>query len=310
MTTDIFIGLANKKFPHLDYSETVYKSSLLKIEFKCPIHGIMKQDPYTHLNSEFGCPACGRKEKSKNRLNSRLFKLKEEVKYIHGGKYNYLWNTFKGMGKYMTIICPEHGNFEQTPSSHLFGRECPICGHTKQGIERRLGREECIKRFREANGYRYNYDLVPDEILTEDYISVVCPKHGIFKVSVANHLRGSGCPACQESHGEKKIRKILMDLGIPFHSQYVFKDCSYIAPLRFDFYLPDFNMVIEYQGQQHYMPSDRFGGQKAFEETKIRDRIKKEFCLNNNINFEEIRYDQDIDKCMTKSINQFHNFVK
>ena len=145
--------------------------------------------------------------------------------------------------------------------------------------------------------------LIPEDIIYNCYISVVCPKHGAFKVSAANHLKGSGCPACRESRAEKRIRKLLTDWKIEFYSQYIFKDCRYITSLRFDFFLPKYNLAIEYQGQQHYSPTEIFGGQKEYEKVVIRDNIKKEYCLNNNIRFEEIRFDQSIEKRLLEILN-------
>lgn len=67
-------------------------------------------------------------------------------------------------------------------------------------------------------------------------------------------------------------------------------DCRFKKPLPFDFFLPEYNQCIEYNGQQHYEPYPRFGGQEAFEKTKIRDNIKRNFCSNSNIGLIEISY--------------------
>jgi rubredoxin len=294
MNTERYVSLAKDKFPHLDYSETKFESPLVKVRIKCPRHGIVLQDPYTHLRSNFGCPECGKIEKGKSRLRNRLLKLKDDVKIKHGDCYEYRWDTFNGRNEYMTIICSKHGEFKQIPSSHLNGRGCPICGASKRGMKRRLGKEECLYRFIANNGYKYDYSLISDDITYYDQIPVICPKHGIFQATVATHMKGVGCPKCQESHGEKKIRKLLTDWNVLFYSQYVFEGCVYKAPLRFDFFLPEYSVALEYQGRQHYIPYTPYGGQKEFEIIVIRDRIKKEYCLTNGIRFEEIRYDQNI----------------
>ena len=64
--------------------------------------------------------------------------------------------------------------------------------------------------------------------------------------------------------------------------QKMFNDCKYISTLRFDFYLPTHNVLIEFDGIHHYKSFDYFGGEKTFEETKIKDVIKNEFAKNNN----------------------------
>jgi len=65
--------------------------------------------------------------------------------------------------------------------------------------------------------------------------------------------------------------------------------------LRCDFYLPEKNVVIEYNGEQHYKPNEFYGGKKGFELTQKRDKIKKEYCLNNGIDFLEIKFSDDIE---------------
>ena len=78
--------------------------------------------------------------------------------------------------------------------------------------------------------------------------------------------------------------------------QKIFKDCKDKNPLPFDFYLPEYNMCIEYQGQQHYYPVEIFGGKKTFEKQQKHDNIKKEYCQKNNITLFEIPYYSNLDE--------------
>ena len=66
--------------------------------------------------------------------------------------------------------------------------------------------------------------------------------------------------------------------------------------LKCDFYLPINKIVIEYNGEQHYRPNVFFGGIKGFKLTQKRDKLKKDYCNDNGIKFEEIRFDEDIEK--------------
>lgn len=104
----------------------------------------------------------------------------------------------------------------------------------------------------------------------------------------------TGCPACQSSKGERKIKDIFLSIGmvqgIDFISQYKFNDCRNIHPLPFDFYLPHHNLCIEYHGIQHYKPKSFFGGETYFKEQKTRDGIKEKYCRENLINFCVISY--------------------
>lgn len=103
---------------------------------------------------------------------------------------------------------------------------------------------------------------------------------------------------CLLSSGEKKIQFILQKEQITFEVQKMFDGCvnpKTEAKLRFDFYLPDYNCCIEYDGEQHFRPVEYFGGQKAFEAAQYRDILKNKFCENNDIKLIRIPY-TDFDK--------------
>ena len=108
-------------------------------------------------------------------------------------------------------------------------------------------------------------------------------------------LRGDNCPKCISSKGEKYIRDFLLLNNTVFNEQYKFNDCKNTRPLPFDFYLSDYNMCIEYDGQQHYKVVC-FGGiseeeaQQNLEIRKINDKIKTQYCKENNIKLLRIPY--------------------
>lgn len=108
-------------------------------------------------------------------------------------------------------------------------------------------------------------------------------------------LSGQGCPLCSMSRGEKEVREYLIKHNILFTPQYTFDQCKNKKSLPFDFYLPDYNICIEYDGIQHFEPIERFGGIEKFTEQQHNDLIKTNFCKNNNIKLLRIRYDEDID---------------
>lgn len=100
--------------------------------------------------------------------------------------------------------------------------------------------------------------------------------------------RSRGCPKCQYSLsiGERKVKEILESKKIQYIQQYRFEDCKYKMYLPFDFYLPQLNICIEYQGEQHYNKHSRFYS----EELPIRDQIKEQYCKDNNIRLIVIPY--------------------
>ena len=107
------------------------------------------------------------------------------------------------------------------------------------------------------------------------------------------HTRSCGC--LKGSKGEDKIKDILFSLNIKFVQQKVFDNLKDKSNLRFDFFLPDYNCCIEYNGIQHYESVKYFGGEKKFKEIQFKDNIKKQWCQENNIKLIEIPY-WDFDK--------------
>ena len=132
----------------------------------------------------------------------------------------------------------------------------------------------------------------------------MCPKHGIFNTNAGNHIMGSGCPKCNESKGEIKVKHILEELKIPYIQQKTFDELKDIGLLKCDFYLPMHNSIIEFNGRQHYEPVSTWGGIKNFKEIKRRDQLKRDFCEKNSINLLEIHFKE---KQVKKNIKSFLN---
>jgi very-short-patch-repair endonuclease len=124
-------------------------------------------------------------------------------------------------------------------------------------------------------------------------------------------LRGQGCPICQESTGEKLVADILKKQKIRFLKQHKFVDCTnkkegrFCRKLPFDFYIPSKNICVEYDGRQHFMAIDTFGGEEAFKTQKVRDKIKNQYCKKNGIKLIRIPYTmkkEDIEPYILKEL--------
>jgi very-short-patch-repair endonuclease len=217
------------------------------------------------------------------RLTNKTFIQKSKL--IHGDKYdyskvNYLTNKIR-----INIICPEHGEFEQVPHNHLKGYGCYECG---KKIKQRLTPIEFIDRSKEIHNDKFDYSLT-NFTGVEGKVKIICPEHGVFKQSAKGHLTGRGCRKCNQSKGEREIYKLLKEKGVHFLTEHKFDDCRNINPLPFDFYLPDHNVCIEFDGKQHFISNSYFKHEK-FEDRKLRDKIKNEYCHNNNIRLIRISY--------------------
>jgi very-short-patch-repair endonuclease len=141
---------------------------------------------------------------------------------------------------------------------------------------------------------KYDYSLT-DYINMNAKILIICPFHGEFSQRPKDHIHSKqGCPICSQSKGEEYIMNYLDSNKIEYEQQKHFKDCNNIRPLYFDFYLPEYNICIEFDGIQHYKAIKYFGGEKTFEKVKYRDSLKNDYCFQNNIKLLRIKYDDDI----------------
>lgn len=143
--------------------------------------------------------------------------------------------------------------------------------------------------------------------------SIVKNVKNFFGRTPDSHLGGRGCPYCRQSRGEKLIKNILTDHHIEFEFQKRFNDCRDNKPLPFDFYLPKYNLCIEYQGEQHYRPfyhksMNKENGQKLFEKQQLHDQIKRDYCNIKGIRLLEIRYDEDTISKLEEEIDELREY--
>lgn len=290
---DRFNIIHNNKY---NYSLIDYKSVNTKIKIICPIHGEFEQLTNNHLNGK-GCVKCGGSEKS----DINKFISKAILK--HGKKYNYSKVEYINVKTKIKIICSEHGEFEQLPSVHLRGGGCRKCGDKIKQINKKITLSEFKNRCNLKHNSKYEYSLITNIDLNSK-CDIICPIHGVFSQNLKNHLyQGHGCPRCKDSRGEVEINKWLINNNIIFIPQKRFDDCRDILPLPFDFYLPDYNICIEYDGEQHYKSIKKFGGEDKFLKVKKRDKIKTNYCIINNITLFRIKYDEDIYKYLNINLS-------
>jgi len=162
-----------------------------------------------------------------------------------------------------------------------------------------------IKKSNIIHNYKYNYSEV-EYINNKTKVKIICPKHGIFNQKPNDHLMGHGCPICKESYGEKQIGIFLDNNNIRYIRQKKFKNCKNIKVLPFDFYLPEYNMCIEFDGIQHFKKIDKWGGENNYKLIMLKDNIKNNYCKNNNIYLLRIKYNDDIITILEKYLNKGH----
>ena len=227
----------------------------------------------------------------------------KRLKNIHGDRYGYSKVKYTGAKTKIIVVCPIHGDFETILDKHINGSNCPKCVNNQYHLEFKKSSEEFIEEAKKTHGNRYDYSKV-NYVNNKTKINIICEKHGVFTQRPDSHLNGHGCPMCKESVGECEVRLLLESKGIGFETQHRFSDCIMIKPLPFDFYLPNHNICIEFNGKQHYEHNHFFVSKKGFEELKLRDKIKNEYCRDNNINLIVIRYDENIELVLDDVFNK------
>ncbi len=222
-----------------------------------------------------------------NKVTLRYFIVKS--KKVHSNKYDYsLVKEINGIKNKVDIICPEHGVYRQRVSNHMNLKDgCPMC------VGKGKWNTEILKEyFNKVHLNKYDYTNVIFSGVSNK-VEIICNLHGSFLQNIHKHLKGQGCPECTfNSKGEEYIKSHLEDLKIKYIRQHGFDSCRFKNKLSFDFYLPELDTCVEFDGIQHFKPVEEFGGLKEFEKIKLRDECKNKWCLENNINLIRIRYDQ------------------
>lgn len=255
------------------------------VDIICPCHGIFAQSMHNHLNGS-GCPRCS-KYTSRGKES-----FLEKAKNKFGNTFDYSYVKYVGCRNIIDIICPVHGQFSMTPFQHLqstYG--CTFCGREKGCEKRAYDTEIFIRKAKEVHGDKYDYSKV-QYIESATKVEIICNKHGSFFQSPVKHLVGQGCSSCLDSHGEKRIRDFLDRHGIDCEQEKRFKTCRDKKPLPFDFFIPDYNMIIEYDGEQHFKSRAFDNGtfKSSLEYTKYHDELKSLWCEENGYTLLRISY--------------------
>lgn len=243
-TTEEWVNkMVDKYGDKYDYSKVNYINTSTKVIIKCPKHGEFMQNPDNH-NQGSGCPKCACNFKY---TQESWIKIVEEV---HNNKYDYSKVDYINSSTKIIIICKEHGEFLQTPSTHMKGSGCPrcspFCAHTsKEWIN--------IIKERFDNIFEYDYSKVEYKN-THTKVEIICKEHGSFFQIALDHYYGAGCPLCFHKT-EGKLYLWLSKYFDDVVKQPAFKWCK--SPITdrkypFDFYIKELNCIIELDGCQHF----------------------------------------------------------
>ena len=287
LTTEEFkIRGQEKHGIRFDYGKVIYINNKTKVKITCNVCNYeFEQIPHNHLRG-YGCAHCS----GILQLTTEEFKKKGKEK--HGNKFSYEQSIYKNSHSKVKIGCNECNEwFEQTPNNHLSGQGCARCTGKFH-----LTTEEFKKRARKKHGKKFDYNNVI-YINCDIKINIGCNEcKQNFEQTPGNHLSGRGCPNCITYKGEEQIQKVLQKLSIHFeiHKRLKMGDSN----LELDFYfLINLiqNMGIERDGEQHFYPigfgcKDKLKVQENFKNCQRRDKIKNEWCQENNYHLLRISF--------------------
>lgn len=250
-----FVQRANKVHKgKYNYSKSDYSNYSNPIVVTCTKHGDFEISPSNHLAGK-GCRSCGFEAsatKQKLTKGEWLKRCREQ----HDRRYNYKNSIYLGFHEPITILCSEHGEFEQIARTHSIGCGCPSCGKEQSIDGRRLTKKQFIERARKIHGDNYDYSNV-SYVNNTTKVEILCELHGAFAQAPSHHLNGTGCPNCHFK-SEARISSLLERLCVTFETQFR------LGGSRFDYFLPDHNYVIERDGEQHYFDVEVFSRGDSF----------------------------------------------
>lgn len=298
-----------------DYSKVhEFKNMNEKVEIICKKHGPFFQTPAQHILGKAGCRKCFNEQDSIRKFNKGKEKFFREAAIKYNNKYDYSKVEYNGWKTKVCIICPEHGEFWQTPEAHLASiTGCPECSIILSANKKSLGEDIYIDRINKKISYLKNrgFDISYVRLVKLDgqltlnersHVLLHCNIHNItWESSIGGFISGNGvfCPECskqiQRSNGEKfcynevikyrKIEQIISNKKLDISKNSRYSNTSMI--LLPDIYIKEVHsqdIIIEYDGKQHY-EYEPYLQETSFNFIKQvrRDQFLEAYCKDNNI---------------------------
>ena len=287
-----FVKRIKLKNPTIKILSEYYNSETL-IECECLICKNKWKTMARNLLRGHGCPECNMSNPklTTEQYKFQLEKINPNIMII--GDYTGNGNKIKSR----CLIC----GHEWFPIASMLKSKhgCPNC----KALNDRLSHSDFIERMKNINPFleiigEYKTCITPLEVRC-----LVCGK--IFSTKPGGLLRKSGCPYCNLSKGERDVSIFLDRNCIKYVQQKKYDDLTGLGggKLAYDFYLPDYNLLIEYQGRQHCEPIKGFVEGERFEYVKEHDYRKKKYAEQHNIQLLEIWYDENIEQKLKETLN-------
>ena len=290
-----------------------YQGAKIPVIIICKKHGEHITTPDSILQGTNPCFECGLMERGLKKRSSTDYFI-ERSRKVHGDKFDYSKSKYIKAKKLIKIICKKHGEFDQLADVHLSGGGCGKCGYETISQKKRNSINKVIKILEEKRGKsRFDYSLIHQTYKSNrSILSIRCITHNkTFYQSANDHARSGGCENCKyKSIGEELIMSILSEKNIEYSHNWGKHDCKLgKGKAKFDFYLPHQNLIIEYDGEQHFKPvqygtMSKIDAIKEFQIRKKYDKIKDNWAKKNQINFLRIKYNENPKPIIFKKIEE------
>ena len=263
-----------------------YTNTQEKLHFRCEcgsdFYASFKHFKYSNQKQ---CKECGYSNGA-NKQRDTHENFVKIVKNILGEEYEVL-SKYQNNSTDIKMLHKKCGReYTQKASKIKSGQRCSHCYAPKKRTIEEVRKEV--------------FSICGDSLELYDYkgseeVLLKCSCGHILKrtMSQIRKRKGAFCSKCKSSVGARIIENFLTSHSIKYEKEYRFQDCKFKKELPFDFYLPDYNTCIEYDGEQHFRPLKHWGGEKSFQIRKTRDKIKDNFCKENNIKLLRISYKQE-----------------
>lgn len=226
-TKEHFLNKAKEKHGDFyDYSEVDYINSITKVKIICPNHGEFSQTPKIHYKAR--CPKCGRENQIKLASKNKN-KFEEDVFNLYGDKYDCSISNYVNTKTSVDVICKYHGKINIRPDYLLSGHGCKKCAKKEtKSNNKDIFLKACFDKY----GDKYNY-MDTKIISSSEKIEVLCEEHGLFKLSIGNHLSGQGCPKCgminYSKVRTKTTEEFIKEANTVHNNTYLYNQANYIS---------------------------------------------------------------------------------
>lgn len=269
-----------------------YTGSQFKMKVHCNICGYNFESTPNSLLSGRGCKKCADRKSTKTKEQFEL-----EVYKLYKNKFSIL-SSYNKMVDNITIKCNEHDEIITLRTrTFLKGKTCCSQCEMNDGRRKSYTTETYLDKLKKNEKFReYDFSKFVYKNSRTSCI-VICNNGHEFITTPSSLSSGRGCGKCGLHTTTSKpvfdIIEVLESYNINHIREYKFDDCFNTYKLPFDFFLPDYNICIEYDGKQHFEILEHWGGEFEFNNRIENDSIKNQYCLTNNIKLYRIKYDEN-----------------